>query len=259
MPSFAANLTFLFNEHAFLDRFKAARDAGFRHVEYMFPYEHDPAKLRRLLDDNGLEQVLFNLPAGDWAAGDRGIANNPRRVDEFRRGVDRALEYARVLGVKRINCLVGKRLETAPYEEPWQTLVQNLREAAKRLAEEDRWLLVEPLNSYDIPGFFLTTSRDTLRLFDEVGAANLKLQYDVYHMQRMEGSLTATIRENLGRIGHIQIADNPGRHQPGTGEINYRFLIPELDRIGYQGFVGLEYAPDPDTLSSLGWLKEYRR
>ena len=256
MPSFAANLTFLFNEHSFLDRFRAARDAGFRYVEYMFPYDHDPATLKRLLEENGLEQVLFNLPAGDWAAGDRGIANNPRRVDEFRHGVDRALEYARVLGVKRINCLVGKQLETVLYEEQWQTLVKNLRDAAKRFAEADRWLLVEPLNSYDIPGFFLTTSRDTLRLFDEVGAANLRLQYDVYHMERMEGHLTATIRANLSRIGHIQIADNPGRHQPGTGEINYRFLLPELDRMGYEGFVGLEYVPEADTLSSLGWLKE---
>lgn len=259
MPSFAANLTFLFNEHPFLDRFQAARDAGFRYVEYMFPYEHDPAKLKQLLQDNGLEQVLFNLPAGNWAAGDRGIANDPRRVDEFRLGVERAVEYARALGVKRINCLVGKRLDTVPHEVQWQTVVKNLRDAAKRLAEEDRWLLVEPLNSYDIPGFFLTTSRETLRLFDEVGASTLKLQYDVYHMQRMEGHLTATIRDNLARIGHIQIADNPGRHQPGTGEINYRFLLPELDRMGYQGYVGLEYVPEPDTLASLGWLKEYRR
>jgi hydroxypyruvate isomerase len=259
MPTFAANLTFLFNEHPFLDRFKAARDAGFRYVEYMFPYEHDPAKLMQTLQDNGLEQALFNLPAGNWAAGDRGIANDPRRVDEFRLGVERAVEYARALGVKRINCLVGKRLDTVPHAVQWQTVVENLRDATKRLAEEDRWLLVEPLNSFDIPGFFLTTSRETLRLFDEVGAPTLKLQYDVYHMQRMEGHLTATIRDNLARIGHIQIADNPGRHQPGTGEINYRFLLPELDRMGYQGYVGLEYVPEPDTLASLGWLKEYRR
>lgn len=256
MPSLAANLTFLFNEHPFLERFKAARDAGFRYVEYMFPYEHEPAALKRLLEKTGLEQVLFNLPAGDWAKGERGIANDPRRVDEFRQGVERALEYARVLGVKRINCLVGKRLDAVPYEEQWRTVVRNLRDAAKRLAEEDRWLLVEPLNSYDIPGFFLTTSKDTLRLFDEAGAANLRLQYDVYHMQRMEGHLTATIRDNLSRIGHIQIADNPGRHQPGTGEINYRFLLPELDRMGYKGFVGLEYVPEPDTLSSFAWLKD---
>lgn len=256
MPIFAANLTFLFNEHTFLDRFKAARDAGFRYVEYMFPYDHEPATLRRLLEENGLEQVLFNLPAGNWAGGDRGIANDPRRAEEFRQGVERALEYARILGVKRINCLVGKRLPAVPYEEQWQTLIRNLQDAAKRLAEEDRWLLVEPLNSYDLPGFSLTTSRETLRLFDEIGAANLRLQYDVYHMQRMEGHLTATIRENLPRIGHIQIADNPGRHQPGTGEINYRFLLPELDRMGYKGFVGLEYVPEPDTLSSFVWLKE---
>jgi len=257
MPRFSANLTFLFNEYPFLDRFRTAREAGFRYVEYMSPYDYDPLTLKRLLEQTGLEQVLFNLPAGDWAAGDRGIANDPRRVNEFHQGVERALGYARVLHIKRINCLVGKRLDAVPHAEQWRTVVTNLRDAAKRLAEDDRWLLVEPLNSYDIPGFFLTTSRDTLRLFDEAGAANLTLQYDVYHMQRMEGHLTETIRKNLRRIGHIQIADNPGRHQPGTGEINYSFLLTELDRMGYDGFVGLEYVPEPDTLSSLGWLKAF--
>jgi len=256
MPRFAANLTFLFNATAFLDRFRAAREAGFRYVEYMFPYDYDPLTLKQEIERNGLEQVLFNLPAGDWAGGDRGIANDPSRVKEFRRGVDQALEYARILGVKRINCLVGKRLDAVPHDEQWRTVVRNLRDAAKRLAEEECWLLVEPLNSYDIPGFFLTTSRETLKLFDEVDAPNLRLQYDAYHMQRMEGHLTETIRATLSRIGHIQIADNPGRHQPGTGEINYRFLLAELDRMGYEGYVGLEYIPQPDTLASLGWLRE---
>lgn len=256
MPRFSINLSMLFGERPFLERFAAAGEAGFRYVEYMFPYEHPAQTLKDLLEQNGLKQVLFNLPAGDWGAGDRGIAADPNRADEFRRGVDRALEYAEVLGVERINCLVGKRIEGVPCEEQWQVLVRNLTYATERLAREKRMLLVEPINTYDIPGFFLSTSREALKLLDEVAADNLKLQYDVYHMQKMEGNLTDTIRGNLERIGHIQIADVPGRHQPGTGELNYRFLLDELDRMGYSGFVGLEYIPAPDTVSSLGWVQE---
>ncbi|UCH63408.1 MAG: hydroxypyruvate isomerase [Fidelibacterota bacterium] len=256
MPRFSINLSMLFGEHPFLERFAAAREAGFTCVEYMFPYEHPAQILRDFLEQNGLKQVLLNLPAGDWGAGDRGIAADPARLDEFRQGVDSALEYAAVLDVKRINCLVGKGAEGVSHDEQWQVLVRNLAFAAGRLAEADRILLVEPINTYDIPGFFLNTSRDALDLLDEVAADNLKLQYDVYHMQKMEGNLTDTIRDNLERIGHIQIADVPGRHQPGTGELNYRFLLKELDRMGYDGFVGLEYIPEPDTVSSLGWLQE---
>jgi len=256
MPRFSINLSMLFGERPFLERFAAAREAGFRYVEYMFPYEHPAQSLKDLLEQNGLKQVLFNLPAGDWGAGDRGIAADPNRVDEFRQGIDRALEYAEVLGVERINCLVGKRIEGVSREEQWQVLVRNLGYAAARLAREKRMLLIEPINTYDVPGFFLSTSRDALKLLDEIAADNLKLQYDVYHMQKMEGNLTDTIRSNLERIGHIQIADVPGRHQPGTGELNYRFLLDELDRIAYDGFVGLEYIPAPDTVSSLGWVQE---
>jgi len=256
MPRFSVNLSMLFGERPFLERFAAAREAGFRYVEYMFPYEHPAQSLKDLLEQNGLKHVLFNLPAGDWGAGDRGNAADPNRVDEFRQGVDRALEYAEVLGVERINCLVGKRIEGVSREEQWQVLVRNLAYAAERLAREKRMLLIEPINTYDVPGFFLSTSRDALRLLDEVVVDNLKLQYDVYHMQKMEGNLTDTIRGNLERIDHIQIADVPGRHQPGTGELNYRFLLAELDRMGYDGFVGLEYIPEPDTVSSLGWLPE---
>ena len=256
MPRFSINLSMLFGERPFLERFAAAREAGFRYVEYMFPYEHPAQSLKDLLEQNDLKQVLFNLPAGDWGAGDRGIAADPNRVDEFRQGIDRVLEYAEVLGVERINCLVGKRVEGVPCEEQWQVLVRNLDYAAERLAREKRMLLVEPINTYDVPGFFLSTSRDALKLLDEVPADNLKLQYDFYHMQKMEGNLTDTIKGNLERIGHIQIADVPGRHQPGTGELNYRFLLDELDRMGYSGFVGLEYIPAPDTVSSLGWVQE---
>lgn len=256
MPRFSANLSMLFREHPFLERFAAAADAGFRYVEYLFPYEYPAQDIKALLTKNGLEQVLFNLPAGNWEAGDRGLAVDPGRIDEFHEGVDQCLAYAQVLGTERINCLVGIQVDGVPHTEQWQVLVQNLRYAAGKLASEDRWLLVESINTYDIPGFFLSTSRDGMRLLEEVGARNLKLQYDAYHMSKMEGNLTETIKANLQDIAHIQIADNPGRHQPGTGEINYAFLLQELDRMGYDGFVGLEYIPTPDTASSLAWIEQ---
>lgn len=256
MPKFSANLNFLFVEHPFLDRFGACSEAGFRYMEFMFPYEHSPDSLKEKLAQHGLQQVLFNLPAGDWDAGDRGIAVYPDRVEEFRQAVSKAVEYARALGVERINCLVGKRLKDVPYEEQWRVLVDNLRFASSALATEGRLLLVEPINTHDMPEFFLYSTEDGLRLLNEVGASNLKLQYDIYHMQKMEGNLAETLQRNLDHIGHIQIADNPGRHQPGTGEINYNFLLHELDRMGYEGYVGLEYIPTPDTPTSLNWVKE---
>lgn len=256
MPIFSANLNFLFGELPFLERFEASRKARFHFVEYMFPYDHDPATLADLLKANGLRQVLFNLPAGDWAAGERGLAIDPGRVEEFRRGVEMGLEYALALHVDRINCLVGKRIQGIPEQEQWLLLVENLRHAARRLDENGLTLLVEPLNTFDVPDFFLCRSGDGLRLLREVGAPNLMMQLDLYHMQRMEGNLTETLRANLGAVGHIQIADVPGRHQPGTGEINYRFVLRELDRLGYPFFVGLEYVPEPDTLASLSWLGE---
>jgi hydroxypyruvate isomerase len=250
MPSFAANLTFLFGEHPFLERFAAARAAGFTRVEYMFPYDYEPAELRARLDEHGLEQVLFNLPAGDWAQGDRGIAADPGRVDEFRAGVERAREYAHALDVPRLNCLAGTRGDRA-------TLVANLRHAAQRLAEDGRTLLLEPVNTRDIPGFLVPTSAVAVELLDAAAEPNLRLQFDVYHAQVMEGDLVNRLRALLSRIGHVQIADNPGRHQPGTGEIDYAFVLKELDAMGYAGTVGLEYVPEPDTLASLGWLERY--
>lgn len=256
MPTFSANITMLFSELPFLDRFAVCREAGFRYVEYMFPYEYDPLMLQGHLEQNSLQQVLFNLPAGNWDAGDRGVAVDPNRVEEFRRGVEEALEYAEVLGASQVNCLVGKCHEGVPYERQWRVLVDNLRYASERFARKGRVLLIEPLNTYDIPSFFLSTTKEGLRLVDEVGTENLKLQYDVYHMQKMEGNLTETIQSNLARIGHIQIADNPGRHEPGTGEINFRFLLNQLDRMGYGGFVGLEYIPTPDTSTSLEWVRQ---
>lgn len=257
MPRLAANLSMLFADSPFLERFGRAAAAGFRRVEFQFPYAHTPAEVGAALDAAGLECVLFNLPAGDWAAGERGLAGHPDRADEFRRGVALALEYAARLHAPRLNCLAGLRDAGLPIEEQRAALVANLRFAAAALAERGLTLLVEPLNAYDVPGFLLHGSRAALDLIDAVGAPNLRLQYDVYHMQRGEGELAATIAANLDRIGHIQIADTPGRHQPGSGEISYRFLLPYLDRIGYAGDVGLEYIPAGPTEATLGWAAEY--
>jgi len=257
MPRFCANLTMLYTEADFEARFALAAGAGFRHVEYLFPYAFKPERLAGLLADNGLSQELFNLPAGDWAAGDRGIAADPARIAEFRAGVPRAVEYAQALGVPRVNCLAGKTPPGVPREAAWATLTENVAFAAEALAGVGACLLVEFINRKDIPGFFLHTTQQVLDLLGAVGRPDVHLQYDVYHAQREEGELAATLRANLERIGHVQIADNPGRHQPGTGEIDYRFLLAELDRLGYQGFVGLEYVPAPDTAGSLGWIADY--
>jgi hydroxypyruvate isomerase len=254
MPKFAANLTMLFNEVAFLDRFAAARRAGFAGVEYLFPYEHDAKELRRRLDEQGLAQVLHNLPAGNWGAGERGIACHPDRVAEFEEGVDRAIQYATALGCRQLNCLAGIVPASVDQARARATFVTNLRGAAGRLKDAGIRLLIEPINTRDIPGFFLRTTAQALEIMTEVGSENLFLQYDVYHMQIMEGDLATTIQQHFDRIGHVQIADNPGRHEPGTGEINYDFLFDHLDRIGYAGWVGCEYKPAASTESGLGWM-----
>ena len=255
MPVFAANLTMLFTEVPFLDRFALAREAGFKFVEYLFPYEYTAAEIRQRLGQNGLRQVLFNLPCGDWAGGDRGIAANPNRVNEFRTGVAKAVDYALGLGVPTLNCLAGKRVPGVDEATHRATFVANLKYAARMLAAKELRLVMEPINHYDMPGFWLNRTDQALALLEEAGEPNLSIQFDVYHAQREEGELTATLRNHLARIGHIQVADNPGRHQPGTGEINYAFLFRELDRLGYQGYVGLEYVPTPDSRSSFGWIK----
>jgi hydroxypyruvate isomerase len=256
MVAFAANLSFLWTELPFLERFDAAREAGFARVEYMFPYEHPARDVRARLDAAGLDQVLFNLPAGDWAAGDRGIASDPSRVDEFRAGVEVALAYAETLDVDQLNCLAGLRLDDVEEAAQWSTLVGNVRHAAQRLQAAGRRLLVEPVNTYDVPGFLLPTTDDTLRVIDEVGEPNVLLQFDAYHVQRMEGDPAQRLAQLLDRVGHVQIADHPGRHQPGTGEIDFSALFELLDDADYQGAVGLEYVPTPDTAGSLSWLKE---
>jgi hydroxypyruvate isomerase len=257
MPTFAANLTFLWTELPFLDRFDAAHEAGFSHVEYMFPYEHGALEVRARLDAAKVEQVLFNLPAGDWAAGDRGIASDPSRVVEFRDGVERALTYAEALDVEQLNCLAGLQLDGVEPAVQWTTLVDNVRHAARRLGASGRRLLVEPVNTFDVPGFLLPRTDDALRLIDEVQEPGVQLQFDAYHVQRMEGDPTRRLEPLLDRVGHVQVADHPGRHQPGTGEIDFAALFGLLDGAGYRGVVGLEYIPTPDTAGSLSWLERY--
>jgi hydroxypyruvate isomerase len=257
MPKFAANLTMLFNELDFLDRFEAAAEAGFFGVEYLFPYGFDVAVLREKLDANGLTQVLHNLPAGDWAAGERGIACLPDRVGEFRDGVGRAIEYATVLGCPQVNCLSGVGPEDAAPEQLHETFVGNLAWAAGELSKAGISLVIEPINTRDIPGFFLCHTAQARTIIEEAEAPNLGLQYDIYHMQIMEGDLARTIEDNLDILRHTQLADNPGRHEPGTGEIDYPFLFSHLDRIGYAGWIGCEYSPLKATEEGLGWVRPY--
>ena len=257
MPRFAANLSMLFTEVDFLDRFAAAADAGFSGVEYLFPYDYPAEQIKAQLDANKLQQVLFNLPAGDWAAGERGIACDPSRVEEFRAGVDKAIAYAQVLGNRQINCLAGIRPQGHDCATIKQTFVDNLKYAAGKLEAAGIRLVMEMINTRDIPGFYLNNTQQALEIREAVGSANLYLQYDIYHMQIMEGDLARTVESNLAVINHVQLADNPGRNEPGTGEINYRFLFEHLDRIGYQGWVGCEYKPKTTTAAGLGWLKTH--
>jgi hydroxypyruvate isomerase len=254
VPKFAANLTMLFNELPFLDRFAAAKAAGFSGVEYLFPYDFEKVVLRERLDRYGLSLVLHNLPAGDWAAGERGIAVLPDRVAEFRAGVEQAIDYARALDCRQLNCLVGIAPAGIEIETLRRVLVNNLRFAADALARHNIRLLIEPINTRDIPGFFLSRTQQAQDLIADVGSDNLFIQYDIYHMQVMEGDLAPTIRKHFDRIAHVQLADNPGRNEPGTGEINFPYLFRYLDEIGYEGWIGCEYKPKTATDQSLEWL-----
>jgi hydroxypyruvate isomerase len=253
MPRFDANLTMLFNEVDFLDRFEAAARAGFQGVEYLFPYGYPKAQLAERLAANGLTQVLHNLPAGDWARGERGIACLPGREGEFQDGVGKAIEYAKALGCKQLNCLAGIAPLSIDPARIRDTFVGNLRFAAEKLAAAGIRLLIEPCNTRDIPGFFLNRSQQAIEIIDDVGSDNLWLQYDIYHMQIMEGDLAPSIQRLFPRIAHLQLADNPGRNEPGTGEINYPYLFKFLDKLGYRGWIGCEYKPAKATAEGLGW------
>jgi len=253
MPRFAANLSLMFNELGFLDRFAAARAAGFDAVEFLFPYAFETEQITGRLQRYGQELVLFNFPAGDWTAGERGFACDPRRIGEFQDSVELALEYAPELGVKRLHCLSGKLHPNVPPERAHATFVDNLRFAAAKMAPHGIDVLIEPINNRDIPGYFLTGTAQAAEVIRDAGVDNLFMQYDIYHMQRMEGDLAATLRRHLPLIRHIQLADVPGRHEPGTGEINFPYLFKVLDEIGYDGWVGCEYLPQGDTVEGLAW------
>jgi hydroxypyruvate isomerase len=244
----------LFTELPFLDRFAAAAAAGFAAVELQFPYAFDPADIAARLRDAGLALVLHNLPAGDWMAGERGIACHPERVAEFRSGVEHAIDVARRLGCPRLNCLAGTVPSGVSPAAARAVLVDNLRFAAERLAAAELELLLEPVNSRDVPGFLVDRPRVALEIIADVEAANLKLQFDIYHAQVMAGDLARTIESAIGRIGHVQIADNPGRHEPGTGEIRFPYLFRRLDELGYAGWIGCEYIPLTTTDAGLVWL-----
>jgi hydroxypyruvate isomerase len=256
MPKFAANLTMLFNEVPFLERFTLASEAGFEAVEYLFPYDYNADELKRELTENNLVQVLHNLPAGNWAAGERGIAVLPDRIDEFRRGVVMAIDYATALGCKQVNCLAGIAPAGLSNDVLRSTFVHNLRLAAQELAKYDIRLLIEPINTYDIPGFYLNTVEQAASIIEEVGSDNLFIQYDLYHQQRTRGELVATYERHKELIAHVQLADNPGRNEPGTGEINYPFVFKALDQAGYDGWIGCEYKPKTETQRGLAWLNE---
>ncbi|MGB2815400.1 MAG: hydroxypyruvate isomerase [Dehalococcoidales bacterium] len=257
MPKFSANLSMLFTEVGFGDRFESAAKAGFKAVECQFPYELPKEEIAAKLDKLGLEFVLHNIPAGSWAAGERGIACLPGRESEFKDGVGKAIEYAKALKCPRINCLVGLTPKDAPADKVRQTLISNLKFAAEALQKAGITFVVEALNDKDVPGFYLARTQDVLKLFEEVGHPNLYLQYDIYHMQIMEGNLAKTIQENISRIGHIQLADVPGRHEPGTGEIDFPNLFKSIDEAGYTGWIGCEYKPAGVTEDGLGWVKPY--
>ena len=258
MPRFAANLSLLFTEVPLLDRFAAARAAGFAAVEMQFPYAEDARMLAARRAEAGLPLVLHNLPPGDWAAGERGIAILPDRVPEFREGVARAIDYAGTLGCRQINCLAGLAPAGIERARLLATLTENLAYAADALGKAGIRLLIEPINDRDMPGFFLNRLADAASVIEAANAENLFIQADLYHMARMGEDLPEALSAHRARIAHVQIADDPGRHEPGTGAIDFAAAFETLDRLGYAGFVGCEYRPAAGTEAGLGWMRTFR-
>ncbi len=257
MPRFSANLSMLFTDVPFLDRIERAAKTGFGAVEVQFPYEFPAVRIRERLEASAIPMVLHNLPAGNWAAGDRGIACDPARQSEFRDGLAIAIEYAQALGVEQLNCLAGRPAQGSAESEIRRTFVGNVQFAAEALRPAGLTLLIEPVNSRDVPGFWLDSVAKALGVIEETGADNVRLQFDIYHAQRSGGEIAGTLNANLGRIGHIQFADNPGRNEPGTGELNFDYLFGLIDRLGYAGWVGAEYLPAAGTEAGLAWLAKY--
>ena len=255
MPKFAANLSMMFNEVPFLDRFAAAADCGFKGVEFLFPYEHAPEVVEKQLRDHGLEMVLFNMPPGDWGKGERGITSIPGREEEFRAGVDKALLYAERLGNVRLHAMAGIPPAGSDPAACRATLIENLKYAAAKLAPRGITLLLEAINTRDMPGFFVSTQADSHSICSAAGAPNLKMQMDLYHMQVMEGDLAMKLKKYAPHCGHIQIAGAPERHEPDTGEVRYEHLYRVIDDIGYTGWLGCEYRPAGKTVDGLGWFR----
>ena len=269
MPQFAANLSMMYTEHPFLDRFEAAAKDGFKAVEFLFPYAHSATELAARLKANGLQQVLFNAPPGGmdaasadtaWTSGQRGTACLPGREAEFRSGVLLALEYAEALACPRIHLMAGLMPEGAGREELGRTYADNLRWATRQAAQAGRDVLIEPINTRDIPRFFLNRQDQAHAVLAEVGALNLKVQMDLYHCQIVEGDLAMNLRHYLptGKVGHIQIAGVPERHEPDIGEINYPYLFELIDELNFDGWIGCEYRPRAGTSAGLGWLRSFQ-
>lgn len=258
MPKFASNLTLMYNEHTFLDRFAAAAADGFKAVEYLFPYDYAAADIRSRLDTNGLTQILFNAPPGNWNAGDRGLAALPERVKEFRGGIDLALDYARVLGNRHLHVMAGVITKEHDRARCREIYVENLAYAAKQALSLGITVMIEPINTRDMPGYFLNRQDEAHAIREEVGAPNLKVQFDLYHCQIVEGDLSSKMRLYFDNIGHMQIAGVPGRNEPDSGEINYPHLFALMDELGYAGWVGCEYRPRAGTSEGLSWLKPWR-
>lgn len=257
MPRFAANLSMLYTEHPFLDRFEAAAADGFEGVEFLWPYDFAPEAIAERLHQHGLEQVLFNLPPGDWARGERGMACHPGREAEFAASVETALRYARALGCRRLHAMSGVLPAGVTAAQARETWVTNLRAAARRVAREGITLLIEPINNRDMPGYFLTHQQQAHDLVSEVGEANLQVQMDFYHCQIMEGDLIRRLQRHMQGVGHVQIAGVPDRHEPDRGEVNYPAVFEALDAAGYTGWVGCEYRPAGETRAGLGWVRPW--
>ncbi|MGC2162781.1 MAG: 2-oxo-tetronate isomerase [Silvibacterium sp.] len=258
MPRFAANLSMMFSEVPFLSRFSAAAAAGFKGVEYLFPYEFPADVIAAKLAEYGLANVLFNLPAGDWAAGERGTTCLPGREQEFRQGLELGIHYAKQLGATKLHAMAGIVPSGVSYDDARATYIANLKYAAAELAKHDLSLLIEAINTRDFPGFFLTTQAQAYAILKEVSANNLQMQMDLYHMQIMEGDLTMKLTQYAPHCGHVQIASVPKRNEPNTGEVNYKFLFQHLDAIGYNGWVGCEYRPASSTVDGLNWFEPFR-
>jgi 2-dehydrotetronate isomerase len=257
MPRFAANLTMMYNEHAFLDRFAAAAQDGFEAVEFLFPYDYPAAEIKARLDGAALVQALFNAPPGNWAAGERGTASLPGREDEFRRGIDTALEYARVLGNRKIHVMAGLVASEASRQAQRELYLKHLEYAARAASADGIDVLIEPINTRDMPGYLLNRQDDAQAICAEVGASNLRVQFDCYHCQIVEGDLAVKLKRDIARIGHIQVAGVPERHEPDSGELNYPWLLDLIDELGYAGWIGCEYRPRAGTSAGLGWIRPW--